>query len=83
MGFGWAHHFCRAVMHNSIRRTGFVPYQVVSAGEPGVVLRTADDTVAANYVDKYSMFGKESVPVQSALNRVSDQLRSGGLSARA
>eukprot|EP00959_Pyramimonas_sp_CCMP1952_P113653 2375926-Pyramimonas_sp.AAC.1 len=69
MGFGWALHSCQAVMRNSIHQAGFVPSQVISDGEPGVVLRSADDTVAAGYVDNYLVLGKESVTVQAALNR--------------
>ena len=29
MGFGWALHFCQAVMRNSIHQAGFLPSQVI------------------------------------------------------
>lgn len=79
MGWSWALHLCQSVMMHAISQSGFCSQQIISDKRAPVRISNSDDMACGGYVDNFVVIGTDPEAVNAGLARISERLRSLGL----
>lgn len=79
MGWSWALHLCQSVMMHAISQSGFCSQQIISDKRAPVRISNSDDMACGGYVDNFVVIGNDPEAVNAGLARISERLRSLGL----
>lgn len=79
MGWSWALHLCQSAMMNAIHLSGFSTNKIVSDKGSPVRIQDHDDIACGGYVDNFIAIGNNRHSVDAGLERISERLRSFGL----
>eukprot|EP00435_Cladocopium_sp_Y103_P024584 s857_g6.t1 len=79
MGWSWALHLCQCVMLHAIKQSGIDDEQIISDKGAPVCVKQFDDIACGGYVDNFVVIGNNPTAVDAGLGRISERLRSLGL----